>query len=560
MGVQPTSGMSGWTLFLALSAVAYACGAHTSEVPAPVRVKKAVAELSASTTLAADALTIIAFPSKGCDASQNMAGASWAAMQPKPQILLVGVIRTQCIDSLVNKYGAQFVKTDETAVPDIINAGERVAENDVIMFVQDDLVMPSDFAATALHATKAHYREHQFADPQKGASVSQMFKPPVLVGSRADCSVDTATEMSHSMLRTEGNCYNGACNGADYVVFVRGFWGATETPAFTHGQKHWDSFFLVAGQQYGHLVDLSPVVEALRIPREHVDEVDSTENYQLFVDSMQSLGVTDAAAKCVDFDNAAETRMCPSCTAQEYTFVARDTEHSWSHNYCLRVGSDTLSSYEKKCQKLTKTAKEQGGIDAAQSMKSKIDALNTHWNLVTRILSNNRNIQKAPVMRRYSSDSSSASSSDSSSASSSASSSTATTPAPTPSPTTPAPTDAATSAKTITQAVTFNIDVSAYTGNTKLLYERGYGKELGIYDTTTLQFQDGCGVDSSAVTARRATTVTFVATASATYAANAEAQATALVSDTSSLQTAITETKTALGGDFASIATPTNVT
>merc|ERR1711871_1848148 len=535
---------------LALLVVAFVVATYASEVSAPVRVKKAVAALSASTELAADALTIITSPKEACDASQNMAVASWAAMEPKPQILLVGATKTQCIDTLVSKHGAQFVKTETTTVPEIIKAGEQVAENDVVTFINSDVVMPNDFAAKALHATKSNYRQHQFVDPLQR---SEMFKPPVLVGSRADCAVTAVTEMSHSMLRTQGNCYHGSCNGADYFVFVKGFMGAIETPAFTHGQKHWDSFFMVAGQHFGHLIDLSPVVDALRIAQKHIE-----------------------------LSNAAETRMCPS------GFVTRDTD-AWSHNYCLRMSSDTVSSYDKKCQKLTQNALQQGIVDAAkiahlgylaqsqpafwgcpcsdaactdaaQNMKNKVDALNAHWTLVTHIV--RRNVQKTdamdkPAMRRYSSDSSSSSASDSSSASSSASSSDSSSgsDSPTPTPATPAPTNAATSGKTIVQAVTFDIDVSAYTGNTKTLYERSYAAVLGIYTASTNTWTTGCSVDSSAVAARRAAVVTFTATTTASAAANAESAASSM--DASTLTTSITNTKNTLGGDFASISTPT---
>merc|ERR1711871_1140789 len=131
----------------------------------------------------------------------------------------------------------------------------------------------------------------------------------------------------------------------------------------------------------------------------------------------------------------------------------------------------------------------------------------------------------------------------------------------TPSPTTPTPTAAATSGKTIVQAVTFGIvgGVSAYTGNTKTLYERSYGALLGIYSTSS-GWAQGNGVDSSAVAGRRTASnvvVTFTATTTAAYAANADAQATALVSSTAALESTITTTKAALGGDFANIATPT---
>merc|ERR1711904_496875 len=61
----------------------------------------------------------------------------------------------------------------------------------------------------------------------------------------------------------------------------------------------------------------------------------------------------------------------------------------------------------------------------------------------------------------------------------------------------------ATAAKKITtikQTVTFTLagGAAAYTGDVKEVYEKGYGKAIGIYDTTKKAYEKGCSVASSA--------------------------------------------------------------
>merc|ERR1711904_319772 len=119
----------------------------------------------------------------------------------------------------------------------------------------------------------------------------------------------------------------------------------------------------------------------------------------------------------------------------------------------------------------------------------------------------------------------------------------------------------ATAAKKITtikQTVTFTLagGAAAYTGDVKEVYEKGYGKAIGIYDTTKKAYEKGCSVASSA-SRRTDIKVAFVASidqnqAGFTLTSTAQVAATGL--DSAALKTAITATNTALG---KSVAPPT---
>merc|ERR1712196_766961 len=93
----------------------------------------------------------------------------------------------------------------------------------------------------------------------------------------------------------------------------------------------------------------------------------------------------------------------------------------------------------------------------------------------------------------------------------------------------------------IKQTVTFTLTggVSAYTGDVKDVYEKGYGKAIGIYDTTKKAYNKGCSVASTASTRRADIKVAFVASIDQGQAGFA--------ATTAALKTAITQTNTALG-------------
>jgi len=111
---------------------------------------------------------------------------------------------------------------------------------------------------------------------------------------------------------------------------------------------------------------------------------------------------------------------------------------------------------------------------------------------------------------------------------------------------------------TVKQVVTFTIagGASNYKGDVKEVYEKGYGKAIGIYDTTKKAYTKGCSVSSTA--ARRTDVkVTFTASIDTNQAGTAAAIAAQVASTgltSTELKTAITATNTALG---KSVAAPT---
>merc|ERR1711939_1050201 len=62
------------------------------------------------------------------------------------------------------------------------------------------------------------------------------------------------------------------------------------------------------------------------------------------------------------------------------------------------------------------------------------------------------------------------------------------------------------------------VTASTYVGDTKLMYELSHGQSIGIYDSKTKKWADGCKV-ASAVTSRRGVSVAFTAEVTAAKAA-----------------------------------------
>ena len=79
------------------------------------------------------------------------------------------------------------------------------------------------------------------------------YKPPLLIGLRVDCggsvielakrdrsrssaTVSKAEISLHTHVEDNGGCFYGPCNGADYFVFLKGFWGAVRTPRWGTGE------------------------------------------------------------------------------------------------------------------------------------------------------------------------------------------------------------------------------------------------------------------------------------------------------------------------------------
>jgi len=118
---------------------------------------------------------------------------------------------------------------------------------------------------------------------------------------------------------------------------------------------------------------------------------------------------------------------------------------------------------------------------------------------------------------------------------------------------TPAPT-VEIGSKSITQVVTLAITAAEYTGTTKALYEQGYGKALGIFDTTTGQFTTGCSVTSTV--ARRSASVTYSAQVSAALADAAETTAAAMSADPALLVTGMRQVQDANTATYSGVTLP----
>lgn len=98
----------------------------------------------------------------------------------------------------------------------------------------------------------------------------------------------------------------------------------------------------------------------------------------------------------------------------------------------------------------------------------------------------------------------------------------------------------------ITQAVTFSTLTAAdWTGDTKEVYEKGFGATLGIYNTTTDTYSAGCSVTSTL--SRRTASVSYSAIVTADKAGDAQTNAQVLESQPELLVAGIASAKEATG-------------
>jgi len=166
------------------------------------------------------------------------------------------------------------------------------------------------------------------------------FRPPMIVGSRIDCgqldleqqSFAGATDV-HAAVAHSGRCFLGPCNGADYFVFLKGFWSALRTPGFVVGRMHWDSFFLAAGRMFGYEVDLSPVLPALHILHHYgnikgnpsragiFSTPEALRNGFLAMQGAELIGMSETNLQHSSFNEAPTSRMCPSCASKSFEFI-----------------------------------------------------------------------------------------------------------------------------------------------------------------------------------------------------------------------------------------------
>ncbi len=180
-------------------------------------------------------LTIFAVPKPfiGHEAIiQKNALRSWARLEPKPEIILMGnefgvkemalEIGARHIPELnVNEYGTPLLD-------DIFKKAWDASTNDILAYVNADIILMNDFHAAATTATK-------------------QFSEFLIIGQRWDLAVWELLDFSESWIErikkeVQINGFLYSPTGLDYFVHVRGQWRGL--PPFALGRTAWDNWLV----------------------------------------------------------------------------------------------------------------------------------------------------------------------------------------------------------------------------------------------------------------------------------------------------------------------------
>jgi hypothetical protein len=177
---------------------------------------------------------------------QRNAIKSWAMLRPACQIVLLG--DDDGTVDMAKECGAQHVPDvarNEFGTPlldSVFAAAERVATNDVLCYVNADMMLMSDFTAAV---TRLAVQKMRF----------------LMIGQRWDVGIDQPWDFDQPDWERHLRAYvcrHGAFRdpyGPDYFVFPRGLWQAL--PPFAVGRFFWDYWLIFRARSIG-----VPVVDA----------------------------------------------------------------------------------------------------------------------------------------------------------------------------------------------------------------------------------------------------------------------------------------------------------
>ncbi len=208
-------------------------------------------------------------PFRGHDGLMQMnALRSWASLHPRVEILVFGdehgAIEACAEVGARNAGGVRRNSYGTPLVSDIFEKGQALAKNDLVCYVNADILLFDDFMEVVGSAGKLDY--------------------PFLVGGqrwdvdvagRLDFSKSSVEALRERVLR-EGHLHPPC--GIDYFVFPKGF--LRGLPPFAVGRMRWDNWLIrEAVRRGGKLIDATPSVMAIHqnhgyahIPDMKVDE------------------------------------------------------------------------------------------------------------------------------------------------------------------------------------------------------------------------------------------------------------------------------------------------
>ncbi|MCG8592437.1 MAG: class I SAM-dependent methyltransferase [Proteobacteria bacterium] len=180
---------------------------------------------------------------------QRNALASWAAIEPRPEILVVGnepgVAETCLALGLRQVPDVERTESGTPVLSGLVEVAEKEARGDWIALVNADIMLTSGLEAAAAE-TAAHFPRFLLTARRWNLDLEREwdFK-------RADWEATLVREA-----RERGRL-EPRFGGVDLFVFSRGAWGAEPLPPFAVGRGRWDSGILYQARARG-----IPVVEA----------------------------------------------------------------------------------------------------------------------------------------------------------------------------------------------------------------------------------------------------------------------------------------------------------
>ena len=183
------------------------------------------------------------------DVIQRNAIHSWTLLRPACEIILIGdeegvaeiaaEYRVRHVPEMArNEYGTPLVN-------DLFETGQRLAVNDLLCYINCDIVLMNDFMRAVEQVARLKHR-FLMAGQRWNLDVTE----PLGFGPEWDAQF-------RARLASEGSL--GHPSAIDYFVFLRGLWG--DIPPFALGRTKWDNWLLMrALAREAVLIDATPAV------------------------------------------------------------------------------------------------------------------------------------------------------------------------------------------------------------------------------------------------------------------------------------------------------------
>jgi len=183
-----------------------------------------------------DGLTVFAMPKAFCGKTaviQKNAVKSWTLLKPRPEVILLG--NDEGVAEIAKEFGIKHIPDvrrngyGTPLVNDIFEKARAVASNNILMYINSDIILMSDFMP-AVQRVAAHFNEF------------------LMMGQRWDVNIDEPLNFENEKWEDELRTHIAAAGslhidrGIDYFVFTKGFW--PEMPSFGLGRTAWDNWLV----------------------------------------------------------------------------------------------------------------------------------------------------------------------------------------------------------------------------------------------------------------------------------------------------------------------------